>query len=144
MKLNTNKMFVYIFIAVCLLPALLFGSRMIWPTINDVRTGQTKEYPDIQPQRFAQARENVFAAALAVAQSFNWEIRLSAPEEGLIEAVDTTPLMKFKDDVTITIGTQGTETVVNVRSKSRVGKGDLGANAKRIRKFQAELAKRLN
>ena len=144
MKLNTNKLFVYIFLAVCMLPALLFGSRMIWPMINDVQTGQTKEYPDIQPQRFSQSRENVFAAASAVAQSFNWEIRLNALEEGLIEAVDTTPLMKFKDDVTITVGTEGAGSVVNVRSKSRVGKGDLGANAKRIRKFQAELAKRLN
>ncbi len=144
MRVNTNKLFVYIFLTVCLLPALLFGSRMIWPMINDVSTGQTKEYPDIQPQRFSQARDNVFAAALAVAQSFNWEVRLNAPEEGLIEAVDTTPMMQFKDDVTITVGTEGASSVVNVRSKSRVGKGDLGANAKRIRKFQAELAKRLN
>ena len=144
MKINTNKLFVYIFLAVCLLPALLFGSRMIWPTINDVSTGQTKEYPDVQPQRFAQSRENVFAAALSVTQSLNWEIRLNAPEEGLIEAVDTTPLMKFKDDVTITVGTEGAVSVVNVRSKSRIGKGDFGTNAKRIRKFQAELAKRLN
>ncbi len=144
MRFNFNKTFVYLFVGVCLLPVLLFGSRMIWPMINDVRTGQTKEYPDVQPQRFAQSRENVFAAALAVAQSFNWEIRLNAPEEGLIEAVDTTPLMKFKDDVTITVGTEGASSVVNLRSKSRVGKGDLGANAKRIRKFQTELAKRLN
>jgi uncharacterized protein (DUF1499 family) len=143
-RFNLNKTFVYVFVGVSLLPALLFGSRMIWPTINDVKTGATKEYPDIQPQRFPQAPKNVFDAALAVAQAFNWEIRLSSAEEGLIEAVDTTPMMKFKDDVTITVTTEAGQTVVNVRSKSRVGKGDLGANAKRIRKFQAELAKRLS
>ena len=144
MKLNTNKLFVYVFLAVCCLPLLLFGSRLIWPTINDVRTGATKEYPDIQPQRFNQTSEKVLAAALAVAQGFNWEIRLNAPSEGLIEAVDTTPLMKFKDDVTITVTAEGAQMLVNVRSKSRVGKGDLGANAKRIRKFQTELARLLN
>lgn len=144
MRFNLNKAFVYLFVTVCLLPVLLFGSRLIWPTINDVKTGATKEYPDLQPQRFAQASESVFAAALAVAQSFNWEIRLNAPGEGLLEAVDTTPMLKFKDDVTITVTTEGAQSVVNVRSQSRVGKGDFGANAKRIRKFQAELAKRLN
>jgi uncharacterized protein (DUF1499 family) len=35
------------------------------------------------------------------------------------------------------------EVTVNVRSHSRIGKGDLGTNARRIRLFQAELAKRL-
>jgi uncharacterized protein (DUF1499 family) len=144
MKPNTNQLFVYLFVAVGCLPILLFGSRLIWPTINDVKTGATKEYPDIQPQRFAQAPEHVFAAALATAQALGWEIRLSSPSENLIEAVDTTPLMRFKDDVTITFTDAGGQTVVNVRSKSRVGKGDLGANAKRIRKFQAALALRLN
>jgi uncharacterized protein (DUF1499 family) len=57
--------------------------------------------------------------------------------------VATTRLFKFKDDVTITITGEGAVSVVNVRSKSRIGKGDLGANARRIRAFQAELAKRL-
>jgi uncharacterized protein (DUF1499 family) len=144
MKLNTNKLFVYLFVAVCCLPILLFGSRLLWPTINDVKTGATKEYPDIQPQRFSQSNEQVFAAALATAQALGWEIRLSSPSENLIEAVDTTPLMKFKDDVTITLTSEGGQSVVNVRSKSRVGKGDLGTNAKRIHKFQAALAQRLN
>jgi uncharacterized protein (DUF1499 family) len=45
--------------------------------------------------------------------------------------------------VTVTITSEGSATVVNVRSKSRIGKGDLGTNARRIRAFQAELARRL-
>ena len=72
-----------------------------------------------------------------------WEIRETNREQGIIEAVATTRLFKFKDDVTVMITREGDATVVNVRSKSRVGKGDLGTNARRIRAFQAELAKRL-
>ena len=51
--------------------------------------------------------------------------------------------MRFKGDVTITIAAAGDETTVNVRSHSRVGKGDFGTNAHRIRTFQADLATRL-
>lgn len=55
----------------------------------------------------------------------------------------TTRVFRFKDDVIITIGREGEGVVVNVRSHSRIGKGDLGTNARRIRQFQAELAKRI-
>jgi uncharacterized protein (DUF1499 family) len=53
----------------------------------------------------------------------------------VIEAVDTTAVMAFKDDVAIRVrgGAQGTQ--IDLRSASRVGEGDLGANAKRIRAF---------
>lgn len=103
----------------------------------------TPEYADLQPQRFNQPLEKVFAAALEVSQTQGWEIRETKPEQGIIEAVATTRLFKFKDDVTITVSNEGSSTVVNVRSKSRIGKGDMGANARRIRTFQAELAKKL-
>src|SRR5262245_12772770 len=66
--------------------------------------------------------------------------------QGIIEAIATTSLLKFlksKDDVTVTVTREGDATIVNVRSKSHLGKGDLGTNARRIRAFQAELAKRL-
>lgn len=113
----------------------------IWPTINDVRTGVTPEYPQLQPQRFAKPADQVFAAALATAREMDFEV--TSAEKGEIQAVATTRLMRFKDDVTITIGREGEATVVNVRSRSRIGKGDLGANARRIAEFQALLAKRL-
>jgi uncharacterized protein (DUF1499 family) len=52
-------------------------------------------------------------------------------------------MFRFKDDVTITLSREGDGALVNVRSHSRVGKGDLGTNARRIRRFQVELAKRM-
>lgn len=122
-------------VAGCFNPAL---------NINDVTTGATPEYPDLQPQRFAAPVERVFDAASAVARATaNWELTKEDRATGVIEAVATTPLMRFKDDVTITVARDGEQTKVVVRSRSRVGKGDLGANAKRIRKFQDDLAQRL-
>lgn len=141
--MTLNKIFPAIIVGIILLASSPFLLGLIWPRINDVKTGATPEYADLQPQRFNQPVEQVFAAALEVSGAQGWEIRESKPEQGIIEAIATTRLFKFKDDVTITITREGSATVVNVRSKSRVGKGDLGTNARRIRAFQAELAKKL-
>ena len=59
--------------------------------------------------------------------------------EGRIEATATTPWIGFKDDVVIRVVGAGTETRVDLRSKSRVGRGDAGMNAKRIRAFRDRL-----
>ncbi len=121
-------------VAGCFNPAL---------NINDVTTGVTPEYPDLQPQRFTAPVPAVFDAAAAVARAEGWEVTREDRDAAVIEAVATTPLMRFKDDVTITVAREGEQTKVVVRSHSRLGKGDLGANAKRIRKFQEEMAKRM-
>jgi uncharacterized protein (DUF1499 family) len=142
--MKLNKIIAGVIVAVVLFASLPFALGLVWPRINDVRTGETPEYLDIQPQRFAPPRtpEQVFDAALDVARTMGWELREIARDRGVIEAVATTRLFKFKDDVTITVANEGAGVIVHVRSKSRVGKGDLGANARRIRAFQAELVKR--
>jgi uncharacterized protein (DUF1499 family) len=141
--MKANKVIAGVIVAVILLATSPFILGLIWPRINDVRTGETPQYPDVQPQRFNQPFDKVFDAALATVQAFGWEMRETNREQGVIEAVATTRLFRFKDEVTVTITREGEATVVNLRSKSRVGKGDLGTNARRIRAFQAELAKRL-
>ena len=123
--------------------ALRLGLVLVWPTINDVQTGATPEYADLQPQRFNQDFARVFESALATARAAGWEISAQDAAKGEIQAVATTALWKFKDDVSITLSRSGAEVVVNLRSRSRIGKGDLGANARRIRAYQAELARAL-
>jgi uncharacterized protein (DUF1499 family) len=127
--------------------AVLIGLRIvaafIWPTINDVTTGTTPEYPDLRPQRFQHPYERVFDATLATARDLGWEVTGDDRAQGEIRAVATTRVFRFKDDVTITVVRVGDGVTVGVRSHSRIGKGDLGANARRIRLFQAELAKRM-
>jgi len=58
---------------------------------------------------------------------------------GMIEAVVTTTVFGFQDDVAIRVRPADGGSVVDVRSKSRDGKGDLGVNANRIRDFVARL-----
>jgi len=130
-----------------LLLAVLISARLVaafvWPTINDVKTGETPRYADLQPQRFNQSYEHVFAVALTTAKALGWEVTAQDLAQGELHAVATTPVFHFKDDVTITIRREGEGVLVNVRSRSRVGKGDLGTNARRIRRFQAELSKQM-
>ncbi len=141
--MKLNKIFAGVIVALVLLAGAPFILGLIWPRINDVSTGATPQYPDIQPQKFSQPSEKVLDAAVETSKVLGWDIIETDRNRGVIEAVATTRLFRFKDDVTITVAREGEATVVNVRSHSRVGKGDLGANARRIRSFQAELAKRL-
>jgi uncharacterized protein (DUF1499 family) len=129
--------------------AVLVGLRIalafVWPTINDVTTGATPEYPDLKPQVFARSYDEVFDAAAATARAQErWEVTKEERAAGVIEAVATTGLWRFKDDVTITVQSEGAQVTVGMRSRSRIGKGDLGANARRIRDYQAALAARLS
>ena len=143
MKTRTKRILIVAGAIVGALIVLRVGLAFIWPTINDVTTGATPQYADIQPQRFSKPADQVFAAALATARDMGFEITMQSPERGQIEAVATTPVFRFKDDVTIAVGRFGQGAIVNVRSRSRIGKGDLGANARRIREFQSRLASRL-
>lgn len=145
--MKLNKVFPWIIIGIVVFASSPFLLGLIWPRINDVKTGETPQYADLQPQRFNQPVDKVYDAALATVRAMGMDIREekrdSTGNGPVIEAVATTRLFKFKDDMTVTFKRDGEVTVVNVRSKSRVGKGDLGTNARRIRAFQAELAKRL-
>jgi uncharacterized protein (DUF1499 family) len=104
---------------------------------------QRRAYPDIAPLTVALAPRAVFDEALALVADLGWNIVSSAPGEGRIEATATTPWFGFKDDVVIRVAADGGGTRVDVRSVSRVGRNDAGANAARIRVFLRRLAERL-
>jgi len=141
--MSVKKIFKGLGLVLVVLIAARLVAALIWPTINDIKTGETPQYADLQPQHFNQSYPQVFAAALATAQALGWEVVAQDANQGEIRAVATTPVFRFKDDVTITLSHEGEGARVNVRSHSRIGKGDLGTNARRIRRFQAELAKRM-
>ena len=61
------------------------------------------------------------------------------PADGRLEGIDTTLLCGFKDDMVVRIQEVLQGTRVDVRSKSRVGRSDLGVNAGRIRTFLTQL-----
>jgi uncharacterized protein (DUF1499 family) len=100
-----------------------------------------QHYPDVTPLILQADPAAVFARAEAVVAELGWTLVASDPATGRIEAYDTTALYGFIDDVVIRIGPEGPRGArVDVRSLSRVGQSDLGANAARIRAFLSALA----
>lgn len=106
-----------------------------------VAVQQARAYADLAPLRFTSAVGPVFAAVVEVARQSGWEVAADVPGEGRLEATATTPWFGFKDDVVVRVVPDGGGTKVDVRSASRVGRSDLGVNARRIRVFSDALRK---
>jgi uncharacterized protein (DUF1499 family) len=104
-----------------------------------VAAQQQKAYPDIASAKVPFAPAQAFERSLDIAKALGWEIVAAVPAEGRIEATDTTLFMGFKDDIVIRVRPDGAGSRVDVRSVSRVGRGDFGANAKRIHAFLKRL-----
>jgi hypothetical protein len=66
------------------------------------------------------------------------------PRDGRIDAVDKSLIMGFPDDITIRIKAMPDQTRIDIRSASRYGRHDFGANARRIRRFATELQTQLD
>ena len=105
----------------------------------DVAAKQQKAFPDIAPVALDLPPARAFDRAMAAARAMGWELVASDPAAGRIEATDTTFWFGFKDDVVVRVTPQPGGSRVDVRSLSRVGGGDLGANAARIRRYLAAL-----
>jgi uncharacterized protein (DUF1499 family) len=101
---------------------------------------QLESFPDIKPLRLDVAPPAAFDRALAAVRAMSWEVVATDPSAGRIEATDTTALFGFKDDVVVRVRPDGNGSRIDVRSLSRVGGGDLGTNAKRVRAYLRRLA----
>jgi uncharacterized protein (DUF1499 family) len=105
----------------------------------EVAAQQQKAYPDLMPLTVPAEKDKVFQAAEAAIRAMKLEVVDANAAQGRIEATATSLLFGFKDDMVVRIVSEGAGTKVDVRSKSRVGRSDLGQNAKRIRAFLAKL-----
>jgi hypothetical protein len=101
----------------------------------DVARAQAGAYPDLRTHRMDAAFAESFKRALQAARDMGWEIVAADAAAGRIEATDTTFWFGFKDDAVIRVEADGAGSRVDVRSVSRVGVGDAGANAARIRAY---------
>ena len=148
-----------------LLFLLLLGSSGSYPPIHDISTdtdeppgfdaaimlrGETSNPLDIKPDVIAIQLEHypdlgtihseldpasAFSRATEIAKDLGWEVYNSDPQSGRIEAAYTSFWFGFVDDVVIRIRPSDRGSAIDLRSVSRVGRGDLGANAARIRAF---------
>jgi uncharacterized protein (DUF1499 family) len=92
-------------------------------------------YPGLQPLQLAVPPAQAFARALAAVEAMGLEVAAADQTAGRIEAVASTRWFGFKDDMVVRIAPAGVGSRIDVRSKSRLGRSDLGANARRIQEF---------
>jgi len=107
------------------------------PTTADA---QRRGYPDIGPMALDEPPAQALERAAIAARSMGWDIVAIDPQALRIEATATSLLFGFKDDVVIRIAPRGGGSRIDVRSQSRVGGSDFGANAKRIHSFMQQIA----
>ncbi len=115
------------------------GKDMAYPAgwADSVRRG----YPDLAPLVLPGGAGRAFTLARTTAAAIpGWVVTATDSAAGRIEATATTRWFGFKDDVVIRVAARGGDSAtVDMRSKSRVGRSDVGANAARIRTFFAAL-----
>jgi uncharacterized protein (DUF1499 family) len=104
-----------------------------------VAAQQRTGYPDIAPADYPIAPAAAFEAALAAARAMSWDVVAADRAAGRIEATDRTFWFGFVDDIVIRVRPTDAGSRIDVRSTSRVGVGDIGTNAARIRAFLATL-----
>ena len=107
----------------------------------EIAAQQQQAYPDVVPLVLNVPTAEAFRRALQAAQGMGWEIVAADSSAGRIEATATTAWFGFKDDVVVRVTPEGPGSRVDVRSVSRVGMSDVGANAARIREYLARLRK---
>lgn len=102
----------------------------------DVMAAQKETYGDIEPVRIEGTNyEAVFDRALQAVNDMGWTLVSANPQLGRIEAYDKTAWFGFIDDVVIRVEAAPMAYEIDIRSKSRIGIGDAGANAERVRKY---------
>lgn len=111
-------------------------------TVENWRRIHAQAYGDIGPVTIAKPVAAVTADAVRLAEAAGWEIARSDPASGHVEATASVSYIRFQDDIVIRIvpARDGMGSLVDMRSVSRVGVGDLGVNARRIREFLAALS----
>jgi uncharacterized protein (DUF1499 family) len=105
---------------------------------------QRQFYPDIEPIELEIPVDRAYAIALQLVNKRKWLVideRAPQPPRriGRIEAVARSPIMGFREDISIRVVPDGDDSRVDIRSASRYFESDLGSNAARVTKFIDDL-----
>jgi hypothetical protein len=97
-------------------------------------------YPDIETVELDAPVTRAFEVTMQLVTKRKWLVideraPLLPRRIGRIEAVARTPIMGFREDVSIRVIPDGEDSRVDIRSSSRYFESDLGSNAARVRKL---------
>jgi len=101
-------------------------------------------YPDIETVELEIPVARAYEVTLQLVNKRKWLVideRAPQPPRraGRIEAVARSPIMGFREDVSIRVVADGEDSRVDIRSASRYFESDLGSNASRVSKFIDDL-----
>jgi len=103
---------------------------------------QSTAYPEVSPLDLDLSFDDAFGLALALVEERGWQVLSADPDESQIEAIATSRLFGFEDEVAIRVSETDSGTRIDMRSRSRLGQVDRGANARRIMAFLSDLGAR--
>lgn len=111
---------------------------------NVAETTAHGDYPELGERHYQLAPDPMLEQVLDTFESLGWQTRHSDPRRRMVDATLTTPLLGFTDDFTVTIHPRpGNGSRLAIRSASRVGRADFGANIGHILAFVGALEQRL-
>jgi len=122
-------------------PATYVGAKKAPKTDISIAEAQKAAFPDIQPVEVGKPMDDVAQTARKIIEEMNMDV-LAERKDGkilTIEAAYTSFWFGFVDDFVVRIQPSSNNTRIDLRSKSRVGVSDLGANAQRVRTFVSKL-----
>ena len=102
----------------------------------EVPAQQRAAFPDLTSIQLSAAPAEALERSRRTAEELGWTVTWVDAEELSMEAHETTRVFQFVDDVAIRVRPKGSGAVIDLRSNSRVGQGDLGVNAARIIGFR--------
>lgn len=108
------------------------GSNPLEYNTEQLAPLQQEAYPWVQPLALSVSRDEALSRVEGVLETLGLEVVAVDRNAGIVEATATTFWFGFKDDVVVRVRDNGAGSIVDIRSVSRVGQSDLGANARRI------------
>ncbi len=120
----------------------------VYFTRHVAETSGNNVFPELRTDVFAIDADSLYLTVLDALNDLKWDIVKTDDTEHRISAVVTTPILLFRDDMVIKIRTLKCQndaviTALDIRSSSRIGKGDLGANAGHIQQLISAVRERM-
>jgi uncharacterized protein (DUF1499 family) len=107
-------------------------------TTNVAETSDQSDDPDLRPLVAAVSMNELVETVKRVATALpDWtlEAEESGQQEIVLRFTRTTRLFRFKDDIAVRVVDRGSERVLAAKSRSRIGKGDLGQNPRNLKQL---------
>ncbi len=103
-------------------------------TTNTAETRPDSLFPELRPEHYALPPERLYQALHDAVAALGWQVVEADPQARYVHAVAVTPLLRFRDDLRAWVTPQDHDkgSVLWVRSMSRVGRGDFGANTRHV------------